>query len=189
MTFFGCATGVLNPLKRMTDMAPKDPTRSGMWVLGSIRYLVGTGVSSVAVPNGTLPRWFHCLVIPDLRVLITTNEKWANAFSFWRWLLKILKSDDFSHGFSFIPSPMNIPTWFGEVFLIWFPPPEGRSRVQQANGTHPSEGTQETPGHKPRVQVTQVIRVAKNIPTVHDSDSLHLPETACIFYWMFSMGA
>ena len=52
MTFFGCATGVLNPLKRMTDMAPKDPTRSGMWVLGSIRYLVGKGVSSVAVPNG-----------------------------------------------------------------------------------------------------------------------------------------
>ncbi len=89
--------------------------------------------------------------------------------------------------FPFIPSPMNIPRfrWFGEVFLIvprtrspgdllYDFHPQGRSRVQQANGTHPSKGTQETPGHKSRIQVIQVIRVARNIPTVHDSDSLHL---------------
>ena len=110
--------------------------------------------------------------------------------------------------FPFIPSPMNIPRfrWFGEVFLIvprtrspgdllYDFHAQGRSRVQQANGTHPSKGTQETPGHKSRIQVIQVIRVARNIPTVHDSDSLHLTEATCILSMftvcirnVFSMG-
>ena len=35
MTFLGCATGVLKPLKRITLIAPKEPTSSGMWALGS----------------------------------------------------------------------------------------------------------------------------------------------------------
>ena len=39
MQFLGCATGVLKPLKRITDMAPKDPTNRGIWVLGSRRYI------------------------------------------------------------------------------------------------------------------------------------------------------